>query len=298
MVDIALLTESRYLLPSSRSQYVQNIINEDGLVQFELEKLGLSCQRVAWDGVFNGASFRFALFRTTWNYFDKLDDFLVFLKSSPSVLGFINPIDQIMWNLNKKYLLKLRGCGINIPESYVVRAKDGVSLSGLAALYGWNDVVIKPCVSAAAWNTHRIRRSDFKKKEALFARLLTNNDMIVQVFQKNILTIGEVSIMIIGGEYSHAVLKKAKPGDYRVQDDFGGSVHLYEPKKSEVDFARRVIMALPFRPVYARVDIILDNQDELALSELELIEPEMWFRLKGSAAKRLARAVCVHASKK
>ena len=298
MVDIALLTENRYLLPSSKNQYVQNIIDEDGLVQVELEKLGLSCQRVAWDGVFNSASFGFALFRTTWNYFDKLDDFLIFLNSSSSVLGFINPIDQIMWNLNKKYLLELKSCGINIPESFIVRAKDGVTLSSLAALYGWNDIVIKPCVSAAAWNTHRIRRSDFKKNEALFSRLLINNDMIVQAFQKNILTIGEVSIIMIGGEYSHAVLKKAKPGDYRVQDDFGGSVHLYEPKKSEVDFARRVIVALPFHPVYARVDIILDNQEELALSELELIEPEMWFRFKGSSAKRLAKAVCVHVSKK
>ena len=103
--------------------------------------------------------------------------------------------------------------------------------------------------------------------------------------------------MIIGGEYSHAVLKRAKPGDYRVQDDFGGTVRLYEPRKPELDFARRVILSLPFSPVYARIDIILDNAGEIALSELELIEPEMWFRLKKSAPRRLARAILLHTSK-
>ena len=37
-----------------------------------------------------------------------------------------------------------------------------------------------------------------------------------------------------------------------------------------------------------RVDIILDNNNQLALSELELIEPEMWFRFNPDAAKKLA----------
>ncbi len=297
LVDIALLTEKRYLVSSSDNPYVQNIVEEDGLVQIELEKLGLSCQRVAWDNNFDESLFKFALFRTTWNYFDKLDDFYVFLKRASSVLGFINPIGQIMWNLNKKYLLELRDSGVNIPESHIVRSKESASLSSVASLYGWNDIVIKPCVSAAAWNTHRIKRCDFKKSEALFAKLLINNDMLVQSFQKNILLFGEISIMIIGGEYSHAVLKKAKPGDYRVQDDFGGTVHLYEPRKPELDFARQVILSLPFSPVYARIDIILDNAGKIALSELELIEPEMWFRFKNSAPQRLARAILLHTSK-
>ena len=90
MVDIALLTEKRYLVSYSDNPYVKNIVEEDGLVQIELEKLGLSCQRIAWDNNFDESLFKFALFRTTWNYFDKLDDFYAFLKKASSVLGFIN----------------------------------------------------------------------------------------------------------------------------------------------------------------------------------------------------------------
>ena len=44
-------------------------------------------------------------------------------------------------------------------------------------------------------------------------------------------------------------------------------------------------------PIYARVDIFTDNNDELAVSEVELIEPELWFRNNPTAARILAQAV-------
>ena len=37
-------------------------------------------------------------------------------------------------------------------------------------------------------------------------------------------------------------------------------------------------------PAYARVDVIWNNKSELVVSELELIEPELWFRLNPHAA--------------
>ena len=78
--------------------------------------------------------------------------------------------------------------------------------------------------------------------------------------------------------FSHAVLKKAVEGDYRVQDDFGGSVHHYEPNSEELAFAKKAIEAMPYKTLYARVDLMWDNNDQLCLSELELIEPELWLR--------------------
>ena len=54
---------------------------------------------------------------------------------------------------------------------------------------------------------------------------------MVQEFQKNILSSGEIAVMLFGGEYSHSVLKKQKKGDFRVQDDFGGSVEIINPSK-------------------------------------------------------------------
>ena len=104
---------------------------------------------------------------------------------------------------------------------------------------------------------------------------------------------GEVSLMIMGGKFTHGVLKIAKLGDFRVQDDFGGSVQDYKPTTEEIDFAEKTIQACDPPPSYARVDIIRDNNDKLALIELELIEPELWFRLQPKAAQMLAEAISI-----
>ena len=45
----------------------------------------------------------------------------------------------------------------------------------------------------------------------------------------------------------------------------------------------------PFSPIYARVDIVYDNNNQPSLSELELIEPELWFRNNPKAAEKLAK---------
>jgi hypothetical protein len=86
-------------------------------------------------------------------------------------------------------------------------------------------------------------------------------------------------------------LKRAKEGDFRVQDDFGGTVHKYQPSESEIEFARNALFACPELPAYARVDIVLDNDGYLAVAELELVEPELWFRLHPESAVLLAEEV-------
>ena len=97
--------------------------------------------------------------------------------------------------------------------------------------------------------------------------------------------------MIFGGKYSHAVLKQAKPGDFRVQDDFGGTLHDYHPKKEEIAIAEACIQACPTPPLYARVDIMWNNDGEPVVGELEMIEPELWFRRDSESASRLATAI-------
>ena len=93
--------------------------------------------------------------------------------------------------------------------------------------------------------------------------------------------------MLFGGEYSHAVLKKAKKGDFRVQDDFGGTVQKITPSKNIIALAQKTVQKLHPIPLYARVDIILNNENEAVVMELELIEPELWFRFKEESAEKL-----------
>jgi hypothetical protein len=97
--------------------------------------------------------------------------------------------------------------------------------------------------------------------------------------------------MVFGGKFTHAIQKKAKEGDFRVQDDFGGSVHPYTASQKEIKFSENVVSALSPLPVYARVDVIWDNDNNLAVSELELIEPELWFRHQPNSANKMAQLI-------
>ena len=291
MIDVALLTEKRYLKSKSKSWYIQNILAEDSLIQHELEKLDITSKRVAWDDKFVPSEFKFALFRTTWNYFDEINKFLLFLDTCKGQVGLINPYSQIIWNLDKRYLLEMENKGVNIVKTYIAKKNQSETLREISNNCGWSDIIIKPCISAAAWNTHYIQNKNIENYHSVFQKLIAHHDMMIQPFQKNVVLMGEVSFMIVNGGCTHAVLKKAKKGDFRVQDDFGGSVEPYQPSKEEVCFVESIITRLPFRCLYARVDVILDNDNNLALSELELIEPEMWFRFNSSAAKKLASGI-------
>ena len=115
--------------------------------------------------------------------------------------------------------------------------------------------------------------------------------MLVQPFIETISELGEASLMVFDGKFTHAILKKAKPGDFRVQDDFGGTVHDYVPTQKEINFAEKVFEACEQKPTYGRVDIVWDNSKNFFLSELEIIEPELWIRNYPKSAERMAQAV-------
>ena len=115
--------------------------------------------------------------------------------------------------------------------------------------------------------------------------------MIIQEFQKNVLKKGEVSMIVLGGVFSHSILKRAKKNDYRVQDDFGGTVSVYKASKKEIQFAEDVVAMCPEKTLYARVDILFGSNNKPLLSELEIIEPELWFRFNEKSADFLAQKI-------
>ncbi|PCH94146.1 MAG: hypothetical protein COB85_05915, partial [Bacteroidetes bacterium] len=125
----------------------------------------------------------------------------------------------------------------------------------------------------------------------IYSDLVRKETMLIQPFQKNVVDKGEVAYMIFDGKYTHAVLKTAKQGEFRVQDDFGGTVKEYTPSPEEIRFAEHAAKQCTPLPVYARVDVITDNEEKLAVTEMELIEPELWFRFHPEAADRFANAI-------
>ena len=290
--DVTILTENQYVNPTDTNWYVDQVLLEDRLVQEALERLGLKVTKKDWaDPNFDWSSSKTLLFRSTWDYFHRFNEFEHWLNRVSKTTQLINPAAQILWNMDKHYLQDVAEQGVNTVEGHYIKRGSKTTLAELHQKLGWNETVIKPTVSGAARHTYRLNPNNYAAHETLFAELIQAEDFILQPFQKNVLTKGEVSHVIIHGKYSHSILKLAKEGDYRVQDDHGGTTHAYSASSAEIAFAEKGTRACKTLPIYARVDAIWDNNNELALIELELIEPELWFRENSAAADKLAVAI-------
>tara|TARA_B110000046_G_C12925199_1_gene368946 strand:- start:53 stop:964 length:912 start_codon:yes stop_codon:yes gene_type:complete len=290
--DVVLLTDSRYVNPSKIDPYIENVLKEDGLVMEGLEKLNLRTIKKDWnDTNFNWSSTKSAIFRSTWDYFDQFSTFRNWLDLVKDQCYLINPYQQINWNLDKHYLIDLQKLDLPIVESVFVSKKTNLNLETISKSKNWKDIVIKPTISGAARHTYLLKNDEIKNFQEKWLSLTSMEDFMVQEFQNNILSSGEIAVMLFGGKYSHSVLKKAKKGDFRVQDDFGGSVEKINPSLEIIQLAEKTIKSLKTIPIYARVDIIFDNNNRPVISELELIEPELWFRFKEDSAYKLAEIV-------
>lgn len=290
--DVLVLTEQRYLHPAETDAYIDNVLLEDRLVVEALQRIGLTTKRVDWaDPMIDWEDTETILFRTTWDYFDQYEKFQRWMQETRQLTRMINPAETIRWNIDKHYLGDIQAKGINIPDTLYLETGDPRTLADLIEETGWNEMILKPCVSGGAKNTFRLNRANIEAHEDIYAKLIAVEAFMIQPLQTYVLEQGELSLMVFGGTYTHAVKKVAKPGDFRVQDDWGGTVHTYEPTAEEIAFAERAARAVQPVPAYARVDIIRDNHGQLAIMELELIEPELWFRQDKNAADVLAKTI-------
>lgn len=298
MFDVVVLTDHRYVAPKKRSPYIENVLLEDRLVLEALWEQGLKAVRKSWDDPdFDWSTTKFALFRTTWDYFDRYGEFSEWFESTSKQTQFINSKQLIHWNIDKHYLKDLSNAGVAVPKTVFIEKGSEITLAEAITNakrehgFSADTYILKPCVSGAARHTYKIQKDEISGHEDMFGQLISEEAMMLQEFQENIVSEGEISMMVFNGEFTHAVLKIAKPGDFRVQDDFGGSVHEYLPNEEQIAFAKKVVNAAPELPIYARVDIFKDNNGDWALAELEIFEPELWFRRNPKAAQTLAKAI-------
>jgi glutathione synthase/RimK-type ligase-like ATP-grasp enzyme len=292
--DIALVSERRFVNREATPDdwYLRNILHDDRLLSNALAARGLSSVRVDWsDASVDWASFKLAVFRTTWDYFDRFPEFTAWLTRAEREVRFINDATTARWNLDKHYLGDLERRGVAIVPSVYHEAGSRETIPELLARSGWREGVLKPCVSGAARHTYRVNTETAAALQERLAPVMEGEAFLYQPFVHDILVGGERSVMVLGGVATHAVRKVPRVGDFRVQDDHGGSWSPYEPTAEEIAFAQRATAAVAPRPAYGRVDIVRGNDGALQLMELELIEPELWLRSKPEAATRFAAAI-------
>ena len=292
MYDVVILTENRYINPKSTNWYIDQVILEDKLLLDELTNNNLRVCKKSWDDPnFDWTKAKHSIFRTTWDYFDRYDEFFNWLEKTKNKTNFINSYKTIKWNIDKYYLKELSEKGINVAPTIFIEQGKKTSLQQLFKQTKWENIVLKPAISGAARHTYKINKKNHTKYEKIFQKLISKESVLFQEYLKNITIEGEISLIMIGGEYTHAVKKLAKKGDFRVQDDHGGTVEKYIATESEISFAKQCLDKCPFSPVYARVDIVYDNNNLVSLSELELIEPELWFRNCKKSVEKLSNYI-------
>ncbi len=292
--DVALLTERRYTAPTAAADdwYFGNILADDRHLQDALRASGLSSVRIDWSRPdVDWSQFRCAAFRSTWDYFDRFAEFSTWLDRIERQTRLCNDAVTVRWNADKHYLADLATRGVPVVPLRFLERGSADELPDILAATGWDDAIVKPCVSGAARHTYRVSRANAGDIDAIVRPLLTTESFIVQPFQTDVLTRGEVSLVAIDGRFSHAVRKVPARGDFRVQDDYGGTLHAHEPPAEEVELAERAVAACRPLPAYARVDAVRDNDGRFAVMELELIEPELWLRRHPPAASALADAI-------
>jgi glutathione synthase/RimK-type ligase-like ATP-grasp enzyme len=235
---------------------------------------------VAW------SAFDAAVLRSAWNYHLHVAAFASWLAAVDRAgVALVNPLATVQWNLHKRYLLELMSAGVPVVETALVQASD---LRQRLAAGPWDEIVVKPAISASAYHTYRVRRGE-RLPDELAAEVRDLSDWVVQPFVRSVAEHGERSAVCIDGRVSHVVRKIARGGDFRVQSDFGGSV-VDEPLRADDErFLENVLGALPVRWTYARVDWA--NDPEPYVMEVELIEPELFLSREIPSAARLADAV-------
>lgn len=291
--DVALLTDRRYTADTAAADdwYLGNILADDRLLQDALTRHGLSSVRVDWaNPAVDWGGFRCAVFRTTWDYYERFAEFRHWLEQVSPLTRLINPLATVTWNADKHYLADLEAAGVPIVPTVFIERGSELHLAARLASLDWSEAVIKPCVSGAARHTYRITREKVPQVEPVVRHLLADEAFLLQTFEPWVLTSGEDSLIVLDGMYSHAVRKLPKPGDFRVQDDHGGTVHPRQPDAEQIALAVEAA-AVAGNPAYARVDLVRTAAGHWAVMELELIEPELWLRCHPPAAALFAAAI-------
>lgn len=251
----------------------------------ELRRLGAQAEMLAWDdpGADPGR-FDLCVIRSTWNYIHDLPAFLAWTRRAARRTRLLNGADIARWNCDKRYLAALAKRGIPVVPTVFYPRGGRERLKDLVAGRGWEELVIKPQVSAASFMTRRFGQGRFKRAEEFLRRAGAERAMMIQPYVRSVETRGERSLVWIDGRLTHAVRKSPR------LDDGQEAVRGARIADDERRFAEKILRAWSDRLLYARVDTARADDGSLMLMELELIEPSLFLAHSPRALRLFARA--------
>ena len=265
-----------------------------------LERRGIKSHSVAWDDTsVNWTEPDLCIIKSASNYATKPESFIQWAKNVEEKTRLWNNSGLVEWNHDKHYLMDLELRGVPIPPSIFVEKESDEKLSHILRGFDWSDIVIKPMISIGSFGLRRfrvdsleaeryltkLRKRGFSQKFLGDTYSFSPGDAIVQQFIPEIAN-GEVSLLYFDGEFSHAVIKKAKAGDFRSHPIWGASVEKHAPSAEELRVGENVLNAMD-PTEYVRIDLVNTFKGPLII-EVELIEPFLFFDMFPETAEVFA----------
>jgi glutathione synthase/RimK-type ligase-like ATP-grasp enzyme len=239
---------------------------------------------VRWD------AYSLVVVRSTWNYHLHRDRFLAWAAKASGVTRVANALPVLRWNSHKSYLRNLAAAGVPVVPTELVPRGAVASLRDIGARNGWDDVVVKPAVSAGSWRTRRSRTAD-PEGERHLARLAADGDVLVQPYLQTVEERGERALVCVDGVLTHAVRKAPR---------FAGHAERVEGPVAVEPGERAVAQAALDHAgeglLYGRVDLVDGPDGRPCVMELELVEPSLFLAYSAEAAQRFAKAIVRQAS--
>jgi glutathione synthase/RimK-type ligase-like ATP-grasp enzyme len=264
--------------------YDANTVDEDALLSEVLTEMGIAHRIVAWsDPEVDWSDFSEVLIKSTWDYFDYYPEFLVWLDRLEALgIPVLNEVATLRWNSSKDYLLEIESNGFPCVAGKLLPKGSLTTLDQLFELVPAEQLVVKPLVSGGAKNTLKISRTDEPAVLEKILQWVQEEDFLVQPYIKEIVEVGEYSLLFFNETFSHAVLKTPAPADFRVQHYYGGTIQEITPDATLLAAAKGLVDRYAKNTLYARVDGVLVD-GVFHLMELELIEPYLFLGLSDKA---------------
>jgi len=262
---------------------------DDRILQRALARRGADARALRWDTPADWAAFDAVVVRSCWDYHLRHAEFLAWIERVERTGAALhNPAPILRWNSDKRYLRDLERAGVDVVHTRWSDETPTVpTLAAVLAEEGWGEVVIKPAVSASAADTWRVPAGRSAEWEDRFRAMTARGPAMIQPFVPEVALRGEWSLVFIGGEFTHSVLKRPAPGDFRVQEEHGGSQEAHPADPGVVRAAAAALARVPGPTSYARVDGCVTG-GKFQVMEVEVLEPTLYFTEGPHAAERLA----------
>jgi len=264
------------------SEEFKDLTDDDRLAIEPLRARGHDVVPTVWTRDPDWSSFDMTVIRSPWDWQAheaKFDELLQKFQKARFRVENRNAID---WH-DKSYLLDLERRGVRVIPTRAAHSPE----EALSMADEWPVAIVKPSLAAGG---HRMAKIDASHRTIDFD--IGGGSYFVQPFVEEVVTEGEWSLIFFEGVYSHAVRKHAKPGEFRIHVEHGGRVEHAEPPPQIIEDAKRAIAAANETFLFARVDgIVSATLGGFVLTELEVVEPELFLRAHPKAPERFAEAI-------